>query len=221
MRMRKKKHYDLRIEKCKDLFLTEITDFYKYTTGQTVELEIGCGKGKFISETAKNNPDKKYIAIEKIPDVMLLAMERIKKENIENIRFILCDAFDILKYIPENSIEIIYLNFNDPWPKSGHYKRRLTYRGFLEMYKKILITNGRIKLKTDNVPYFDFSVSEISSNGFRILHHTYDLHGENIYNTILTEYETNFLEKGFKICYLEAELSDTKDTAEIKTEVDI
>lgn len=206
MRMRKKKHGLERINKCADL----LTDQTKsaFNNNNPLRLEIGCGKGKFIIQTAKKYPDINFIAIEKISDVILLAMEQTKNENIQNLKFIICDAQNIPLYFSASSVELIYLNFNDPWPKKGYYKRRLTYKNFLDIYKNILLQYGKIILKTDNRQYFDFSINEFIANGFTVKNITYDLHNSvwNIDN-IRTEYENNFAEKGLAICRCEADLS--------------
>lgn len=205
MRMRKKKHSAERIINCADL-LTENASS-AFLNNKPLRLEIGCGKGHFIIETAKINPDSNFIAIEKISDVILSALERAKTENLENLKFIICDAKKLQDYFPPASVDLIYLNFNDPWPKKGHYKRRLTYADFLSIYKNILKKNGKIILKTDNRQYFDFSIEQFEKSGFSVKNITYDLH-YSIWNdgNIRTEYENNFAEKGCAICRCEAYL---------------
>jgi len=202
--MRKKKNSESRLELCLELLLNsrnEITEF-------PVTVEIGCGKGKFILETAKRNPDVNYIAIEKIPDVALLAMEKVKEAGLTNVRFIIGDALSLPQYFKKGEIERIYLNFSDPWPKSGHTRRRLTYRGFLEMYKGLLAPNGEIVFKTDNRPLFDFSVEEFKYMGFELEDLTYDLHNsEYAADNVVTEYEANFSAKGFSINRVRAKMN--------------
>jgi len=196
MRMRKKKHGAERIAACDAYMIheaSEITDF-------PVEIEIGCGKGAFICGMAKKNPDTSYIAMEKISDVIMFAAEKIKAEELTNVKCILGDAKDITSYFPPNSVRRIYLNFSDPWPKSGYYKRRLTYKGFLELYKSVLVPNGEIIFKTDNVGLFDFSLEQFEEAGFKLREVTRDLHNsEYMADNIMTEYEKNFSEKGFPI----------------------
>ena len=207
MRMRKKKHGAERISACADLIIDNPAN--AFDDGREIELEIGCGKGQFICEMAKRNPDTGYIAIEKVGDVILLAMEKAKREGIENIRFMNCDAKILGDLIPENSISVMYLNFNDPWPKKGYYKRRLTYRAFLNIYKRFLKVGGEIRLKTDNVGYFDFSLEQFMENGFTLSQLTRDLHNsEYDSENIRTEYENNFSAKGFNINRVVATLVD-------------
>jgi len=203
MRPRKKKHGDERREACQDIIITDKTQI----KSKPVIIEIGCGKGRFITELAARHPDKYFIALEKVPDIIVLAAEKIKNENIPNVNFICDDVKNLLNYFGENEVESIYLNFSDPWPKAGHHKRRLTYKSFLDIYRYILTANGKIYLKTDNRPLFDFSIEQLSENGFTMDNITYDLHNSE-YNldNIMTEYETNFSAKGFAINRLEARL---------------
>ncbi len=196
MRMRKKKHGAERISACSEYFVpdgTVISDFL-------IELEIGCGKGSFISGLSKRFPEKKFIAMERVSDVILLAAERIKAEGAKNVKFIIGDARNLKEYFPASSVMRLYLNFSDPWPKKGYAKRRLTHRGFLELYKEILVPNGEIVFKTDNIGLFEFSLEEFAAAGFKLKELTYDLHNSE-YNAenIVTEYEKNFSDKGFKI----------------------
>ena len=196
MRMRKKRNGEQRIAACDEYIVhdkSEITQF-------PVELEIGCGKGAFILELSKRNPDTSFIAMERVSDVILLAAEKIKAEEARNVKFLIGDAKGLCDIFPESSVRRIYLNFSDPWPKKGYYKRRLTYRGFLEIYKKILANDGEIIFKTDNSDLFEFSLEEFEAAGFKLKELTRDLHNsEYNENNIVTEYEKNFSEKGFKI----------------------
>ena len=196
MRMRKKRNGAQRIAACDDYIVHNASEIVKYP----VDLEIGCGKGSFILELSRRNPDRDYIAMERVSDVLLLAAEKIKAEEANNVRFIVGDAKDLLTYFPPFSVSRIYLNFSDPWPKSGYAKRRLTYRSFLEIYKQILVPNGEIVMKTDNINLFEFSLEEFTVAGFKLKEITRDLHNsEYNENNIVTEYEINFSEKGFKI----------------------
>ena len=196
MRMRKKKHGAERISACGEYFIPEGTVITEFP----IELEIGCGKGAFISGLSNRFPEKQFIAMERVSDVILLACERIKSENRNNVKFIIGDARNLKEHFPASSVSRLYLNFSDPWPKKGYAKRRLTHRGFLELYKEILVPNGEIVFKTDNIGLFEFSLEEFTAAGFKLRELTYDLHNSD-YNedNIVTEYEKNFSEKGFKI----------------------
>ena len=203
MRMRKKKNFDSRLAACEELVINEPEDIKK----KPVHLEIGCGKGKFISELASLHPDRQYVAMEKVVDVAITAMERIEEEDIANVRFLLRDALELGEFFKKGDVERIYLNFSDPWPKGRHYKRRLTYRKYLEIYKTVLPDNGEIFFKTDKRDFFDFSLEEFAAAGFKLRNITYDLHkSEFNENNIETEYERKFSNLGAKINRVEAYL---------------
>lgn len=173
-----------------------------------IRIEIGMGKGKFITEMAMNNPDINYIGIEKYSSVLIRAVEKRRDLEIDNLFFIRMDAVEIEDAFEKGEIDRIYLNFSDPWPKDRHAKRRLTSRQFFERYDKILKDDGIIEFKTDNKDLFDFSLEEVKETKFKVINYTYDLHGDTdaeIYRgNVTTEYEDKFVEKGNKICKLVA-----------------
>ncbi len=225
MRMRRKRNFDARMEACGDLLLAKgangilnmkeaaenfraLVD-YKTVFGNEnpVMLEIGCGKGGFVCELAKANPNVNYIALEKMSNVVLTAMERVKEENIPNIRFLNIRAECLPCYIPEDSLSGIYLNFSTPLPKLGYATQRLTHGNFLNVYKKLLKQGGRIMQKTDNRDFFEFSLEEYAACGFLLENVTYDLHknGNPEWN-IVTEYEAKWVEQGLPIHRVEAVL---------------
>ncbi len=211
MRMRKKKHGAERIEACSELLLGYDRESGTVDTAvfdnPHIHLEIGCGKGSFVCGMAEKYPDVTFIAVERVSDVMVLALEKADKAGLKNIRFIIANAADLCECLPEHSVERLYLNFSDPWPKKGYAKRRLTHRGFLEKYKRILTEDGAIFFKTDNRGLFDFSLEEFRECGFRLENVTYDLHNsEFAKDNVVTEYEKNFSEKGFTINRCEAYL---------------
>ena len=206
MRMRKKKHGAERIAACAELRIENIEvlkDGFDGVFDKTrpVHIEIGCGKGNFACGMAEKYPEVNFIAVEKVADVCCIALEKAKaraeQREADNLRFIISDAKALSENIPAHSVDCIYLNFSDPWPKAGHAKRRLTHKGFLEMYKTLLKEDGILRLKTDNVGLFDFSLEEFEAFGMEILWHTRDLHAtpENE-NNVMTEYEKNFSDKG-------------------------
>ncbi|MBR4013220.1 MAG: tRNA (guanosine(46)-N7)-methyltransferase TrmB [Clostridia bacterium] len=210
MRMRKKKHGAERIAACSELLIENIEilkDGFDgiFPESRPVHMEIGCGKGNFASGMAAKHQDVNFVAVEKVSDVCCIALEKAKARTEErpndNLRFIIGDAKNLAENVKPHSLDCIYLNFSDPWPKSGHAKRRLTHRGFLEIYKNMLKPGGILKLKTDNVGLFDFSLEEFEAFGAEILWHTRDLHStpENADN-VMTEYEKNFSDKGTPIC---------------------
>ena len=204
--MRKKKHGAERIAACAELRIENIEALKDgfdgvFDQNRPVHIEIGCGKGNFACGMAEKYPEVNFIAVEKVADVCCIALEKAKaraeQRGADNLRFIISDAKALSENIPEHSVDCIYLNFSDPWPKAGHAKRRLTHKGFLEMYKKLLKEDGILRLKTDNVGLFDFSLEEFEAFGMEILWQTRDLHAtpENE-NNVMTEYEKNFSDKG-------------------------
>lgn len=213
MRMRKKKHTEERIEACGGVNVLNPEEhkgeWKKLAGDRTLCLEIGCGKGSFVYGMAKKHPDKFFVAMEKVRDVIMLAMEKITADSeINNVVFIAGDAEKLPEYFDVGEIDEIYLNFSDPWPKARHAKRRLTYRKFLEMYKGLLKDEGRIYFKTDNRPFFDFSLEEFPAAGYEMSDITFDLHASP-YNddNVVTEYEATFSARGYKINRLVAKKS--------------
>ena len=205
MRVRKKKNGQARIDACSELLIKNIEDLRDGYDGifdekRPVHLEIGCGKGNFAVGMAAQHHDVNFIAMEKIADVACLALEKAEKakdERPDNLRFIIGDAKNLVEYFPEHSVDCIYLNFSDPWPKAGHAKRRLTYHTFLEIYKTLLKEGGLLRLKTDNEGLFDFSLEEFEAFGLKFEFVTRDLHhSEKNEGNVMTEYEKNFSDKG-------------------------
>ena len=205
MRVKKKKHGAERVEACgkiviKDLRAEGNTSQQLFGNDNPIRIEIGCGKGDFIVGTAAKEPDVNFLALEKVSDVLMLAAEKVKKSELSNIRVCCVDAKELAEIFPEGSIDRIYLNFSDPWPKSRHEKRRLTYRTFLEIYKKILKPDGAVYFKTDNRGLFDFSLEEFKEFGMRLEKLTFDLHNsEYMEGNVMTEYERRFSGMGVSI----------------------
>lgn len=177
-----------------------------FENNNPVHIEIGMGKGKFISTLAEKNSNINYIGIEKFSSVLIRAIQRQqeREEALENLRFIRFDAENICDIFGEGEVGKIYLNFSDPWPKEKHAKRRLTSKEFLDRYERILSANGTIVFKTDNRKLFDFSLEQIETRGWKIINLTNDLHNSE-YRTenIMTEYETKFVSEGIPINRLE------------------
>lgn len=213
MRVHKKKHGAQRLEACGNIVIGDLrkegnSSEELFGNGNPIRIEIGCGKGDFIVGTAAKEPDVNFLAVEKVSDVLVTAAEKIKNSGVTNVRVCCVDAKELAEIFPEKSIDRIYLNFSDPWPKSRHEKRRLTYRTFLEIYKRILKDGGGIFFKTDNRGLFDFSLEEFKNFGMRTEKLTYDLHNsEYMDGNVMTEYEKRFSSMGVPInrveCYFE------------------
>lgn len=163
-----------------------------------VYIEVGMGKGKFITEMAQLHPEINFIGIEKYSSVLIRAIEKRKELEINNLMFVRMDAENIEDVFEKNEVAGIYLNFSDPWPKDRHAKRRLTSRQFLARYDKILAGDGVIEFKTDNRDLFDFSLEEAPEAGWEIIASTYDLHADEKMSegNVMTEYEEKFSSKG-------------------------
>lgn len=209
MRMRKKKHGNERIEACSEFLLGGKEEINKLRAegNMPLRLEIGCGKGDFAVTFSSRYKDKLFVAMEKFSDVAVCTLEKAKVAECDNLKVYIGDAKNLPELFEKGDICELYLNFSDPWPKSGHAKRRLTYREFLKLYKSIMTDDGVIIFKTDNRPLFDFSLEEFEAEGFKLENITYDLHNspQNEGN-IETEYERNFSAKGFSINRVEAYL---------------
>ncbi|SHK15643.1 tRNA (guanine-N(7)-)-methyltransferase [Hathewaya proteolytica DSM 3090] len=172
-----------------------------------IELELGCGRGAFITELAMKNPQVNYIAVDLKDEVLIYVLRKIEENNIENIRIMPINIMLMKDVFDKDEINKIYLNFSTPWPKDRHNKRRLTYGIFLNMYKEFLVQGGEIWFKTDNEPFFNDSLQYFKSEGFSIEYLTYNLH-ESEYDkiNIKTEYETKFSSMGMKIMFCIARL---------------
>ena len=170
-----------------------------------IHIEVGMGKGQFIIEMARRNPEVNYIGIEKYSSVLVRAVEKLEDFEQDNFRLIRMDAENIEEVFDKDEVDRIYLNFSDPWPKDRHAKRRLTSTRFLERYDNILTPEGRVMFKTDNKDLFDFSLEQVEEAGWILENHTYDLHHSE-YNegNVMTEYEEKFSAKGNPICRLVA-----------------
>ncbi|TCT12267.1 tRNA (guanine-N7-)-methyltransferase [Natranaerovirga pectinivora] len=169
-----------------------------------IHIEIGMGKGQFISTLANNNPNVNYIGFEKYSSIVAKAIENLNNVKNNNLVLVRTDAQKIDEIFSLGEIERVYLNFSDPWPKDRHYKRRLTYKDFLNKYSKILTRDGEIHFKTDNKDLFNFSLEQLEECKWQLKNVTYDLHNTNIKNNVMTEYEEKFSKMGIPICRLEA-----------------
>ena len=203
MRMRRKKNLGPRMEACAAWQIRDpeaLRGSWRSLMPDAKELrvELGCGKGRFTCETAKAEPEVLFIAVERVPDAMVMAMERARDMDLHNVFFVDADAANLPAYFAEGEVDRLYINFCDPWPTKRHAKRRLTHRNFLLLYRKVLKEVGEIHFKTDNLPLFQFSLPEFQAAGFRTEEVTYDLHGQGVQG-IMTDYEAKFHALGTKI----------------------
>lgn len=173
-----------------------------------LHLELGMGKGKFIIELAKQNPNINYLGIERSATIVLKAIDNLVGAILNNLRFMCQNVENLENIFMSHSVDKIYLNFSDPWPKKRHESRRLTHQKFLSIYEKLLKPGSLLEFKTDNVELFDFSLETIKNSNFKLLEYTYDLHNDEKLNkgNIMTEYEAKFSKLGNKICKLIAKI---------------
>ncbi|MDW5298880.1 MAG: tRNA (guanosine(46)-N7)-methyltransferase TrmB [Sedimentibacter sp.] len=171
-----------------------------FNNNNPIHVELGCGKGKFLRETALKNPDINYFGFEKSVKVAYRCAKSVFENDPDNY-FVVYSNGDILKEVFEpKSIDRIYLNFSDPWPKPSHYKRRLTHKSFLEVYKIVLVDDGEIHMKTDNNDLFEYSLSQFEEDNWELLMVTRDLHNSPYkQDNVMTEYEERFVQEGKKI----------------------
>lgn len=170
-----------------------------------LHIEVGTGKGQFITELARRNPDVNYIGIEKFSSVLIRAVEKQEELELPNLFYLRFDAEDIEEIFDTEEVDRIYLNFSDPWPKDRHAKRRLTSERFLARYDKFLKKEGYIAFKTDNRDLFDFSLESVENAGWKLSDVTFDLHNSEFNEgNIMTEYEERFSSMGNPICRLVA-----------------
>ena len=196
MRMRKMKNLEPRMEKCAAYRIAAPEE--KKGVWRTLKpdatalwVEVGCGKGKFTAETAAANPDVLMIAVERCREAMVVAMEKAKSMELKNVFFIDMDVEKIEEIFATEEIDRLFINFPDPWPRKKNAKRRLTHRGFLDKYCRVVKTGGEFHFKTDNAPLFEFSVEEFAACGLQVNHLTRNLHENGIVG-IMTGYEEKF-----------------------------
>jgi len=171
-----------------------------FGNGNPIHLEIGTGKGRFLTTLATNNPDINYVGIEKYSSVLIRALEKQEELKLPNLIFIRMDAENVTDIFEKEEVDKIYLNFSDPWPKDRHAKRRLTSRQFLGRYNEFLKKDGTVEFKTDNRALFDFSVEETKEAGWNMKAITYDPHNSEMNEgNIMTEYEIRFSSEGVPI----------------------
>ena len=203
MRMRKKKNLIPRMERCGDRLIREpysMPGKWRELMPQARELrlELGCGKGRFTAGTAAAEPDVLFIAVERVPDAMVMAMERCAAQGLTNVFFIDANADQLPLFFAPGEADRIYINFCDPWPSNRHAKRRLTHPDFLLRYRQVLAEAGEIHFKTDNRDLFEWSLFQFPRVGFGGSEVTRDLHADGIHG-VMTDYEEKFHNLGTPI----------------------
>lgn len=200
MRLRNVKNKDEILNSSK--YLTNDYKIFDNPFGKNVHIEIGMGKGDFIINMAKKYPNINFIGIEKYDSVIARAVQKLDNEDIPNLHLIKMKAED-LSEILKNSVDTVYLNFSDPWPKDRHQKRRLTHEVFLKEYDKLFSKNCRIVMKTDNRHLFEFSLKSFTDYGYKIQKLSLDLYKDDIKDNVPTEYEKRFNSLGYPIYMVE------------------
>ena len=203
MRMRKKKNLEPRMAACGQWLITDPCAQKGHwrdlmPNAKELRVELGCGKGRFTVDTASAEPDVLLIAVEKVPDAMVVAMERAREAGLKNVFFIDGDAAKLSEMFDAGEVSRIYINFCDPWPKKNQAKRRLTHHNFLNEYRKVLSGEGEIHFKTDNDNLFEWSVEEIPQFGWELHEVTRDLHADGPVG-VMTDYERKFYLSGKNI----------------------
>lgn len=201
MRLRKVKNAYERLKNCSGYFIENPIQYKGkwnsfFQNSNPLHIEIGCGKGKFITTLASLNPNINYVAIEKYDSVLLRASEKLAEIELPNLKLILLDATHIEDVFAEQEVSRIYINFSDPWPKAAHKKRRLTYKTFLESYEHILKSDGAVYQKTDNRKLFEFSLESFNENNWLLSNISLDLHQDKDISNIETEFEEKWSKLG-------------------------
>lgn len=168
---------------------------------QPLHLEIGCGRGRFLYEAAKVHPERNYLGLELVPEIIRSAVERwsAMEDFPSNLRYLWIHAEELPEIFAPGEVDHIYLHFSDPWPKNRHAKRRLTHENYLNAYEQILHSEGQLSLKTDHPDLYTYSLMTLAQRNWTILSATFDLYAEEPQDNIATEYELRYVEKGLPI----------------------
>lgn len=176
----------------------------RFLKAQPLHIEVGSGKGQFIVEMAKAHPEINYIGIEMQTNAIISILEKQLEEQLPNLQLLLVDGADLTDYFSDGEVDQVYLNFSDPWPKTRHEKRRLTYKRFLRTYETIAKPKAELHFKTDNQKLFEYSLASVTWYGMTLKKVWLDLHASDFEGNIMTEYEEKFSSKGQPIYRLEA-----------------
>jgi tRNA (guanine-N7-)-methyltransferase len=229
MRLRGRKGIREDIEQQKDLIILNPSEHLNnwsdvFGNDNPIHIELGMGKGRFISHMSLSNPNINFMGIDMYDELVRKAAEKARaahipqNENLEikNLKLILMNIENLENVFSQNEVERIYLNFSDPWPKKKHAPRRLTHQKFLEKYVHILNRSGEIHFKTDSSDLFEFSLNSFSDFGLQMKNITFNLHAEGTHHhSILTEYEMKFISQGMKIYRCEVMVGKHKEIPEV------
>jgi len=175
-----------------------------FDNDQPIYIEVGSGRGQFITTLAAKHPEINFISMEREKSVMIKVLDKVIEQGLTNIKLICNDAIELNDYFKDGEVSRLYLNFSDPWPKKRHTKRRLTYQTYLALYKQVLKDDGEIHFKTDNRGLFAYSLESMSQFGMYFTKINLNLHEEDDEENIETEYERKFSDKGSRIYRMEA-----------------
>lgn len=175
----------------------------RFGNDNPIHIEIGSGKGQFVSGMAKKNPNINYIGIEIQESVLVVALEKALAADVPNLQLLHVNGGQVTDYFEKGEVNQIYLNFSDPWPKKRHAKRRLTHENFLVGYEQVLPPFGELHFKTDNRGLFEYSLASFSQFGLILKQVWLDLHKVDFPENVMTEYEEKFSAKGHPIYRVE------------------
>lgn len=213
MRIRRKKNLDIRLAALTD-YIIPIDDTVKdarlvtrqkdyinfcdvFIKEQPLRIEVGCGKGGFITELATRNSNVNFIAVEMMDNIIMMAAENAKRKGLTNVKFLNTGAQYLPRYFKENSVETVYLNFSPPYPQKSYECRRLTNDNFINVYNYLLHQGGSIEQKTDDKDFFEYSLKKLTGAGFKVYNVTQEKNFAK--RNVQTEYEKKFLQNGFTI----------------------
>lgn len=175
-----------------------------FNNDQPIHIEVGTGKGQFVTGMARQNPHINYIGIELYESVIVTALDRLIEADLPNLKLLNVDGAELMNYFEKGEVDRVYLNFSDPWPKTRHAKRRLTYQSFLSLYESLMPDGGEVHFKTDNQGLFEYSLKSFSEYGMLLTFVSLDLHNSGFEGNVMTEYEEKFSAKGQRIYRSEA-----------------
>ena len=212
MRLHRKKYLDQRMDAVGDMIVVRYDGNHKdardtqcatkldlariFGNDNPVALEFGCGKGQWVCRMAQRYPDINFLAVENMSNVIIVGAERAKRQGLANVRFANCGAEYMPRYLADDCCDYVYLNFSYPLPRSTYEKRRLTYKRYLDLYRGWLRDGGVVRQKTDNRPFFEYSLCSMNNYGMVFDRVSLDLHADADIDNVTSEYEDKFAPLG-------------------------